>query len=38
MLEMADQAHDADTEGVEYDVAKDPHLPTFAEDEYPLLE
>jgi hypothetical protein len=32
---MADQAENAETEGVEYEVIKDVHLPSFAENEYP---
>ena len=38
LLEMADQNTTAETEGLEYEVMKDIHLPTFAADEHPLLE
>ena len=35
---MADQNTTAETEGLEYEVMKDLHLPTFAADEHPMLE
>lgn len=38
LLEMADQATTVETEGVEYEVMKDSHLPTFSHEEYPQLE
>lgn len=38
LLEMADQSATAETEGTEYEIVKDMHLPTFAAEEYPLLE
>lgn len=35
---MADQAENAETEGVEYEVIKDVHILSYADNEYPLLE
>jgi len=35
---MVDQSSTAETEGIEYEVVKDVHLPSFGSDEYPLLE
>ena len=36
--ELVDHDSAADKEGIEYDVVKDPHLPTFAIDEHPIIE
>ena len=38
LLEMADPTLNSETEGAEFEVVKDVHLPTFSEGEYPQIE